>query len=303
MAKLALYGWNGCLDEVVERMKKDHILLKDDKDNPDVVVLWCEIEEKGWREKVVETQKRGKKVILYQQGIWGMDNIKPPFNEKLISDVICVWGEGDKKRYIKYGVLEEKIRVTGCPIIPRLIPRIKHEGRNVVFALEHWDWGDVVENNIVAAELRKLKGVKVITKGLHKENDTDIFDNPVISDRFSSNHLETVAEVLSIADIVVAISESTFAFLAEYLDIPVIIADIWMPKPRANDDRYIQFKGEFSNAVTKVKLEDLNKTIMYQLKHPEILREERQQAVIINGGTNLDNPVNNLCKIIEENLS
>lgn len=299
--KLALYNWNCVLDEVIERIKKKHVLLADYED-ADLVVLWGEMEDKGWLERIIETQKRGKKVILYQQGVWGIDNIRPPFNEKLLSDVVCVWGEGDKKRYIEYGVPEEKIRVIGCPIIPRLKPKVEHEGKNVVFALEHWDWGDVVENNIVAAELRKLKGVNLITKGLHKENDTEIFENPVVSDRFSSNHIEIVAELLSKTDVLVAISESTIALLAECLDIPVIIADVWMPKPRGGDDKYLKYKGEFSNAVTKVKLEELNKEILWQLKHPEIKREERKESVRLNGGVGIENPSGNLINIIEECL-
>lgn len=297
--KLALYNFNCVLDEVVDEIKKRHTLLSGYKE-ADRLVVWCEIESKGWLERIKYAQKRGRKVILYQHGIWGMDNVKPPFNEKLVSDVICLWGEGEKQRYISYGVPEEKIRVTGCPIIPRLKPRVPHEGKNVLFALEHWDYGDVVENNIVAAELRKLKGVKVITKGLQKENHTEIFENPVESNRFEGNHLDIVAEVLSTTDIVVAISESTLAFLAECLDIPVIIADIWTPKPRGGDDRYLQFKGEFSEGVTKVGLDNLNKEILWQLKNPNLKKSERERATNLNGGKNIKDPVGNLCKIIEE---
>ena len=155
-----------------------------------------------------------------------------------------------------------------------------------------------MENNIVASELRKLKGVKVITKGLDKENNTQIFDNPIISNRMTADHLDTVAEVLSTADLVVGISESTFAFLAETLDIPVVIPDVWVPKPRAGDERYKDFVANESNAITKCKLEDLNKTIMYQLKHPEILREERRIASTENGGVGIKDPVQNLIDII-----
>jgi hypothetical protein len=302
MSKIACYNWNCVLDEVIERLKKNHVLLSG-YEGADKLVVWCEIKEKGWLERIEETQKRGKQVILYQMGVWAHDRVRPPWNEKLVSDVICVWGEGDKKKLIEYGTPEEKIIVTGCPIIPRLKPRVAHEGKNVVFALEHWDVGeDVVENNIVAAELRKLKGVKVITKGVTKENHTEIFENPVESDRFGGNHLDIVADVLSTADLVVAISESTLAFLAECLDIPVIIADIWTPKPRGKDERYLQFKGNFSNAVTKVKLEDLNKEILWQLKNPQIKREERKESAKENGGVDIKDPIGEFVKVVESCL-
>ena len=297
--KLALYPWNCCLDEVVERLKRKHVLLKKHGD-ADKIIVWNECEKNGWKERIDEIQKKGGKAILYQQGVWGVDWVRPPFNEPIISDVVCVWGEGDKKRLISYGIPAEKIVVTGSPIIKFLRPRVPHKGKNVVFALEHWDYGDVVENNIVASELRKLKGVNIITKGLDGENNTQIFDNPVVSSRRTADHLSTVAEVLSKADLVVGISESTFALLAEILDIPVIVPDVWIPKPRAGDERYINFVKNESNAITKCKLEDLNETIMHQLKHPEILREERRIAGIKNGGVGIKDPVQNLINVIEQ---
>lgn len=296
--KIALYNWNSVLDEVIVKMQDKHTLLKSYED-ADVVVLWNEIKEADWQKRVTESQEMGKKVILYQHGVWGTDRTREPFNEPILSDIVTVWGEGDKKRLIQDGIPEEKIVITGCPLFQRLKPRIPHDGKNVVFALEHWDWGDVIENNIVARKLRDLKGAKIITKGLKRENKTDSFENPVSSYRLDYGHLDIVAEVLSTADLVVAISESTFAFLAEYLDIPVIIADVWTPKPRAGDETYLKFQGLYSNAITKVKLEDLNKEIMYQLKHPEILREERKQAVLENGGSNIKDPVQNIIDVIE----
>jgi hypothetical protein len=306
MAKIAIYNWNSCLDEVIDRLKEKHTIFVnnvfEDYKDVDVVVMWNEDKRSGWGEKIIEVQKMGKKVVLYQQGVWGIDWVRPPFNEPVISDVVLVWGEGDKRRLISYGTPAEKIVVTGSPIIKHLKPRIEHEGKNVVFALEHWDWGDVVENNIVAAELRKLKDVNIITKGLHRENNTEAFTNPVISMRFSKDHLGIVANVLSRADLVVGLSESTFQFLAQVLDIPVVVADIWMPKERGGDKRYLKFEHNFSNAITKAKLEDLNKTIYHQLKHPEILREERAKAVIDNGGIDIPDPVGNICKVIEKAL-
>jgi hypothetical protein len=297
--KVALYNWNCVLNDVIDRMRGKHILMKDYKD-ADVVVLWNEIEHAGWKERVVNSQKMGKKVVLYQLGVWGADRVRPPFNEPILSDIVAVWGQGDRERLISYGVPKEKIHITGSPLLEHLKPKESHEGKNVVFCLEHWDSdGDVIENNIVAAELRKLKGVKVITKGLEGENDGNIFDNFIGTNRFASNHMAVVADVLSTADVVVAISESTFALLAEVMDIPVIIPDVWIPKPRQGDDTYLKFEKNYSNAVTKVKLEDLNKEIYRQLKHPEILREERKQAGIDNAGVGIEDPVGQLIKVIE----
>ena len=297
--KYYIYNWNSTLDEVIAKFQKEGKLAKTWQE-ADKIILWCESGLYDWKDRILEAQKTGKEVILYQQGIWAFEWVKPPFNEGIISDKALVWGEGDKKRMIKYGVPEDKIKVVGCPIYKHLKPRVTHTGKNVVFALEHWDIEDVVENQIVAAELRKLEGINIITKGLMNENTTFIYDNPVESGRsLGKSHFEIVADTLSKADLVVGLSESTFQFLAECLDIPVVVADLWIPKTRGRDERYLNFKGEFSNAVTKVKLQDLNKEIYRQLKHPEILRKERAEAVIENGGINIDNPVERICQEIE----
>ena len=299
--KISAYNWNCVLSDIIPELEKRHKLV--DPKDADRIVVWSESFRYGWGDRIKKVQKRGGKSIVYQQGVWGMDWVRPPFSEPIISDVVCVWGEGDKEKLIKFGTPAEKIKVTGSPILKHLIPRVEHEGKNVVFALEHWDMEDCVENLIVASELRKLEGVKVITKGVFRENQTSLFQNPVESDRFGGDHLKVVAEVLSTADLVVGLSESTFQMLAESLDIPVVIADIWKPKERGNDPKYLDFKGNFSNGVTKVKLEDLNKTIKWQLKHPEIKREERKEAARLQLGVGINDPTGNLLKIIEDDLS
>jgi len=296
--KLTVYNWNQVLDEVIPELKGE---LIDDWKKADKLVVWCESKIYGWREAIERAQKRGKEVILYQQGIWACDWVRPPFSEPIISNKVLVWGQEDKRRLVKYGTPAEKIIVTGSPIIKHLKPRVKHEGKNVVLALEHWDEGqDCLENQIIASELRKLEGVKVITKGLIGENDPSFYQNPVFTNRFEGGHFEKVAEVLSTADIVVGLTESTLQFFAECLDIPVIIVDIWQPKVRGGDERYLDFHPNFLNGVTHVAIKDLNKEIYRQLKHPEIKREERKQSAIDNGGINLPNPVKTIVDIINE---
>jgi len=297
--KLALYDWNSCLQEIVEILKPKHILLKDYQD-AEKMVVWNECEHNGWKKRIDYMQERGREVILYQQGIYGADWVRPPFNRPIISDKVLVWGEGDKKRLLKYNVPEEKIIITGSPLVHRLKPRVAHKGKNVVFALEHWDWGDVIENNIVAVELRKLKGPTVYTKGLETENNTFAFQNPVVSKRDTMEHLDIVAELLAKTDLLVAISESTISLFAEILDIPVVIPDVWIPKPRGGIELYTQFEKNCSNAVTICKLEELNDTILHQLEHPEILREERRKAAIENGGLGIKDPVQNIINVIEK---
>jgi len=298
--KLCVYSWNKVLDEVIRDLSKRHELIEDWK-NADKLVVWNESERHGWKDRIDYAQKKGKEVILYQQGIWACDWVRPPFSEPIISDKVLVWGEEDKRRLVKYGTPAEKIIVTGSPIIKHLKPRVPHEGKNVVLALEHWDFGkDCLENQIIASEMRKLEGVKVITKGLIGENNENLYQNPILTNRFEGNHFEVIADLLSTADVVVGLTESTLQFLAECLDIPVIIVDILQPKERGGDKRYLDFHPNFSNGVTHVALKDLNKEIYKQLKHPEIKRVERRQSAIDNGGVDLPDPIKTIIDIIEQ---
>jgi len=130
--------------------------------------------------------------------------------------------------FVSCGFPKERIVVTGTPIFKKL-HKDKHVGLNIIFSPEHWDH-DVFENTLVAGQLKRLKNVHVITKILGGEHDPSFYQNPVSSKRNDPEHLKIVADVLSTADLVVGISESTFELMAEILDIPVVIADIWTPK-------------------------------------------------------------------------
>lgn len=304
---IAVSNWNNVnTDLIAELKKRGHNLITtiEEKDKSflkktDVLVTWNEVHQYGNDKFLEEVNKAGIETILVQHGRRGTSRIYPPFNEKLICKKACLWGENDRKRLISCGNPADRLYVTGTSIFQHLKPRVKHDGINVVFSPEHWG-EEVFENNVVASALRKIKGINVITKILKGEHTPEQYDNVVMSDRNSPEHFEIVAEVLSKADVVVAISESTFELLAEYLDIPVVIADIWIPKPCQGDPRYKEFSLEYSNACTRVK--DMSKfgdAIKYAIKHPEHLREERKQIAIDDGGVNIEDPVGELIKIIE----
>lgn len=304
---ILLFNWNGVLTEVEKELQRlGHTILPQDGSKEtikkaDVVIVWNETELGGWRPMIKELQKKGKKTILVQHGRKGTSRIYPPFNETLVSDVACVWGENDKQRLISVGTPAEKIKVCGTTIFQNLKPRVKHKGYNVVFSPEHWDV-DVAENWIVADELRKLKRcgfkkINVITKGLAGVQKEHNYQNLILSDRNTPEHFEIVADVLSKADLVVAISESTFELLAQSLDIPVVIADVWQPKACDGDERYKDYHREYSNAVEKVPLKDLNKRIKFHLKHPNTLKKERAEVVKGDGG-NVEDPLKEIINII-----
>lgn len=306
--KILLHNWNNILTDVAQELsRRGHEILEWDGreatfKKAELILLWNETELGGWKDWIRKAKKRNKKVILFQHGRKGTSRIYPPFNEKLESDIVCVWGPKDKERLMSVGVPEDKIRITGTTIFDHLIPRTKHKGFNVVFSPEHWD-KEVEENLWVADELRKLKRVglkkiNVFTKGLENECNYNWYQNLILSNRLKPDHLDIVAQVLSQADLVVAISESTFELLAQSLGIPVIIADVWIPKACAGDDRYKEYHREYSDAVEMVSLKDLNKTIKKHLRHPELLKKQRERVVVGDGGPR--NALQEIIKIIED---
>ncbi len=307
MKKLSIlmFDFNNILYDVARRLEeRGHTLLQHDGKektwkSADVIVVWNETELGLWREWIKEANALGIRTVLMQHGRRGTSRIFPPFNETLVSNVVCSWGENDRKRMESCGVDPERIFVTGTPIFKHLKPRVPHEGINVVFSPEHWDV-DVVENVIVRGQLGKLRGVKVISKLLKGEHNPAEYPNPVVSDRKEEGHLEACAEVLSTADIVVAVSESTFELMAEILDIPVVIADIWIPKACNGDEKYREYRREYSKACTRVPdIKNLNAVIMNHLKHPELLRKERAEIAILDGGTNIADPLDRIVYVIE----
>jgi hypothetical protein len=305
--RIFLGHWNSVLYDVQkELVRLGHEVFTDLEhlENPkglDVGVFWNETQfsngKKHWADYIDDFKKKKIRTVMCQHGRFGSARIFPPFNEKPRCDVICLWGKSDRSRYISVGVPEKKIHVTGTTIFSHLKPRETQKKTTIVFSPEHWG-GEVEENLAVAQTLRKLKKVHIITKLLKDSHRADWYDNPVISDRNTPEHLEAVADVLSKADVVVSVFAGTFELLAQSLDIPVIVADIWRPKACGGDDRYKTYQRPRASGVTYSSLENLNDAIKFCLKRPEYLQAERKRAAIDDGGIQYINPLQNIVDVI-----
>ena len=302
------FNWNNILTDIVPELRKRGHLVEEHRNNThpsgwenfDVIIMWNESKATGAYEFIKKAKQAGKKTILMQHGRRGTSRIFPPFKELPISDLVCVWGENDKQNLIEAGVSEEKIKITSSPIFSYLKSRVKHSGKNVVFVPEHWD-KEVEENLIIANQLKNVKGVNIITKCLENEHNISWYQNPVVSNRMQSNSLEIGAEVLSKADLLVSVSESTFELFAQILNIPVLIADIWQPKACNGDDRYKEYKRIYSNACTREKnIFNIGNKIKEILKNPDKLKNERKNIAIKDGGINIQNPIKVICDEIEK---
>lgn len=265
------------------------------------IVVWQDV--MGECRGVVKLAHAKKKpAIQILHGRRGYTQYKYPWNKKMLTEKICVWGQTDVDALKELGIPEHKIELTGTTVFSHLKPRKKHKGINIVFSPDHWDY-DIPENDEVVKALRKvkrsLKGSKIITKVM-EQHDIKKYDNPVFSNRNRPNHLDKCAEVLQTADIVVAISEGTFELMAQILNIPVVIANLFTPRPCNGDRRYMEFKLPFSEAVKKEPdIKKLPALIKQQLKNPDELREQRRSAALNDAGVEIKDPLQRIVKVIQ----
>jgi hypothetical protein len=261
------------------------------------VVVWSDV---TWNERMIveAAQRKGIPTITVQHGRRGTSRYYPPFNERIKSDVLLVWGEADREALVSAGQDTNKIKVTGTTLFSHLKGRIPHKKKVVVFSPDHWD-KELEENLNVAKELNKLRGVKTITK-LVDGNEPSLYKNPVVSHRDSPEHMEIVANTLADADIVVSVADGTFEMLAMSLDIPVVTVTDWEPKAFGGDQRYAQgYRRIVSDGTTPTNLGNLKDTVIRELENPARLWRQRLTTIERDGGFRL-NAKQNIINAITE---
>lgn len=277
--------------EVVKPCEADAILTWEDKttDFTDYAFADCDGRHRH--------SFHNRLIITFQHGRRGL----PTYWHK--NTYCLVWSKTDKQEMIKNKIAPpERIFVTGSLIFRKIKPRQKHDGINVVFFPIALGKGFSVDYEITE-QLRKLKGVNIITK-LTQNRKPEDFINPITSHTEATNHFDALNEVLPIADVVVGAEESTPQLMAQYLDIPTVVV-----KPK----HYVTMDGLTNNALDKRQLQDwffskgckfcgvddLNEAIKQQIANPNELKEERKQAVIDFGG-DVENPLEKTIKTIKE---
>ena len=261
------------------------------------VVLWQDVIGEGMGVAKLAHAK-GKPVIQLQHGRRGYTQYLYPFNKEMISDKFCAWGKTDYDNLIEAGIDPKKVEITGTTVFSHLKPKKEHTGTNIVFSPDHWDY-DIEENDQVVAVLRKMKGINITTKVMEM-HDIKKYDNPVFSNRNRPNHLDKCAEVLQTADLLVAITEGTFELMAQILNIPVVIANLFTPRPCGGDRRYLEFRLPFSTAVKKEPdIKKLAKLIKQQLKNPDELREQRRLVAFDDAGIEIKDPLQRIVEVIK----
>lgn len=160
--KIYLENWNGIFD-LVEKHYAEKGLLTNNQMDASVVVLWQDVRSAPEHLARLCRDTLGKPVVVMQHGRGATRDYGPPNNFKLLADKIMVWGQSERLRLLKYGVEDHRIAVTGCPLIPRLLPRDKTRmGKNVLFVPVIAEQ-ECPENLLVYSELKIWE-----TKGLQR---------------------------------------------------------------------------------------------------------------------------------------
>lgn len=259
----------------------------------DVVLLWQDI--LGYCKSYANLAKeKKKKIIVIQHGINAVDDYGPPNSYELMADKICVWSQSDVDMLKSFGISPKRYELTGTTIWSHLKPKQKHDGINVLFKPAHWDT-EVEENYQVMDELRQIKGINLYTK-VHESHDATKFENPVVTNREAYGHLDTCGDVLSKADVVVGIgNEGTFGLMAYAKDIPVVVPNVWKPRTFLDGPTPAM---KYTEACHFVELPDMKSAIWKAIEHPDFKREERKRVAEYYGGVNIENPLDNILKVL-----
>ncbi|MEN4010846.1 MAG: glycosyltransferase [Bellilinea sp.] len=287
MRKLFLENYNNVLTKT-----KSYFEIVEKIEFADAVVVWNDVLPE-YRELLTKSALLGKPSLVMQHGLRATREYAVPYNKPLFSDRIMVWGPKDKQRLTNAGVEQERIIVTGSEIFDRFnnLEKLPHNGKNIVFAPMHW-YEDLDENLMVASQLRRLcaedNRFNIITKVVDSKN-SEYYDNPVSSIAHEPNHLDVCASVLTRADLVVSVTESTFEFLAYMLDIPVIVVDVWKPKYHMDRLFIKNINADISKACLLVPIERLGEAIYRTLEEPKKLSPERKNALYDEAAIGWDN--------------
>lgn len=290
MRKIFFIEHGGVMQDIVPHFKVVFTI-----EEADVVLLWQDV--MGYCKSYAHLAKSLKKpIVVIQHGIGAMDDYGPPNSYEVLADKICVWSQNDVDMLNKFGIPKKKYELTGTTIWSHLKPKQKHNGINVLFKPAHWDQ-EVEENYLVMDELRKIKGINLYTK-IHESHDAAKFENPVSSDRETFGHLDSCGDVLSKADVVVGIgNEGTFGLMAYAKDIPVVVPNVWKPRNFLNGPTP---EMKYTEACHFVELPNLKNAIFNAIERPEFKREERKRVAEYYGGVNIENPIDNILKVINE---
>lgn len=324
-------------NNILLNLKKRFDLTEDARE-ADCLVLWQDVRGDMAELCKINQEYLHKPVVVVQHGRGATNDYLPPNKFPLQATKFCCWGIKDYERLERAGYADRAV-ITGSPLIDFLSPRINHDGKNITFCpviTQH----EEPENIIAYWTLKRIelkKSIETLEKHKDKLKDawhaykiqentatedtipyyninadwrliakiTDVHDKKlyfgdVVSTMPSNRaHLSDIIKLLSVTDCVVGIEEGTFPLLAMAMEIPVVIVDGFKYKIYGDID-YSSVEMIKTNAVRRVELSELEKTIDDELTNPATLKKEREQIVRDELWDGITNPNDNIEKVIRE---
>jgi len=158
--KIYAVDYNNVLSGIIDELKKRE-MFTDDYHQADLFLLWQDLRGECKELASIASNHLKKPVFVMQHGRGAVRDYGPPNSFPLQADRVLVWGPTEKKRLLSYGIPEDRILVTGCPLFPRLKPKVKREGKNVVFCPVIAQ-KEEPENILVYGHLKKWESEKLI---------------------------------------------------------------------------------------------------------------------------------------------
>jgi len=333
--KLYFEDFNGILEEL--QNVKEFEFVHDPRDC-DVIVIWNDVRAEMLEIALINEKYIHKPLIMMQHGRGAYREYLPPNKFRMKADKALCWGEGEKDYLVRAGYGDKAI-VTGCPLINRIIPKEKHDGKNIVF-LPVITMHEEPDNIITYLQLKsiemkyaqnKLREYReklrdnwhswIVDPGCVTEGEvpyhvlskdwqlvskiTPVHDKKlytggiVLTHPRNKEHINHIYKLLSVTDCVIAMEEGTFPLLAMAMDIPVVMVEGFQYKTYGGTD-YKECEMIKTDGVRYAKVEDLEQAINEELANPDRLKEQRKKVVERELGTNLGNPLDNVVKVIKE---
>lgn len=272
--KITVFNFNGIYNTLVNYLSAKGELEPDWK-KADVLVMWQDVLGEAIN-IAKEAKAMKKKVVCGEHGLMSINDYVPPLSRELLADKYMCWGNYSRDYLIRHTDIDpNRLVVTGTTIFDGFGAKKIHQGKNILFAPRHWDV-ELNENLAIVEQLKKLKGVRVLSKIVAGEHNPDNYLNPIATDRQSGDHLLKTWQLLANTDVLVTVGEGTIACLAYYMNVPVVSSREWEDKVLLGK-LYTQdvFNEQVSYACHMVSIKDLNKTIMSEIKHPKQYETKR----------------------------
>lgn len=294
--KVHLTDWNNMLQGV------EAVTGNCDPLDADTLVLFNDV--RGSCRDITETAKKlGKKVYVMQHGRAATRDYDKPNSFPLIADKFLAWGKADYDRMAKLGYAD-KVEIVGCPVVSKIQARKPHDGKYVVFipvntgkeepmnlkvyyellkmqydrAIEKIDGNkELVEKWPHGTAFHQLTDINVVAKLLPRHEKQLYHGSTFISNPDDPNHTTNLFEILSMADCIVTLDESTTEIMAMAAGVPVVCCSGFQYKMFGGKDmtgvEYIRTTGAYHTNLAGLK------EAVYKALFDDTLADTRKSVV------------------------